>query len=69
MEFTPGKAFANPEKWNEDIKFLESKGVPVPQFIKKAVDAGRVCFFDSFYFQARQRDIKFNKKSYLSDFS
>ena len=64
MAFRPGKAFANKDAWLKDIQFLDSKGVPVHQFMKKAVENGKVSFFDSYYYQPRQREIRFNRKQY-----
>ena len=64
MEFVAGQALANTEAWMADIEFVESEGVHVPQFLKKAISCSRVCYFDSFYFNKYQKPIKFNKKSY-----
>ena len=49
-----------------DVEFVESKGVHVPQFLKKAISCSKVCYFNSFYFNKYQRPIKFNKQTYDS---
>ena len=66
MPFSAGEALNNKAKWLEDLLFLEEKGIPVQRFVKRAIHNGHLCYFEKFYFNKFQKQIRFNNKIFDS---
>ena len=62
--FVPGTALQNKDLWSKDIAFLESQGVPVKPFAKKAIERQSVCYFNNTYYNSHQKNVRFNKKNF-----